>query len=209
LRIGLASDSHGNLDALARALDLFARAAVDRVFFLGGRFGDVDAVRARPRGAPAARTAPPELDFLAAFESALSRESSPAASALDGRVVRVASRSCPEYGAGAPVKLVDMAEGLLLCAVHDKAELSRDDIANATLFLHGNGADAALVRIGPRFFVTPGHLRAAAPGRSPATFALLDVGARELAFTVFAADGAELRREEAALGGSGKMSVRG
>ncbi|NTV04785.1 helix-turn-helix transcriptional regulator, partial [bacterium] len=53
MRIGLASDSFGNLDALERAFDLFARARVGRVFFLGGRVADVAAVPA-PEAAVAA-----------------------------------------------------------------------------------------------------------------------------------------------------------
>jgi hypothetical protein len=49
VRIGLASDSFGNLAPLERALDLFVRAAVERVFFLGGRLEDLDAALARRR----------------------------------------------------------------------------------------------------------------------------------------------------------------
>lgn len=190
MRIGLASDSHGNLDALARAFDLFARADVEQVFFLGGRCGDVDGVLARRRSA-AARPARP--DPLAA------------------RIVRVASRACPEYRSGAaPRTHVDLLDGKICCLVHDKAELSRDDIENATVFFHGNAPQAGLVRIGPRVFATPGQLRADAAHAGPgaASFALAELDGGELSLTVFSAEAAELRQERVSLSTHGKLSVR-
>ena len=61
---------------------------------------------------------------------------------LDGRVVRVASRACPEYESGrCPRKQVDLLEGWIGCLVHDQADLSREDIANASLLFHGNSAE--------------------------------------------------------------------
>jgi hypothetical protein len=121
--------------------------------------------------------------------------------------VKVASRACPEYGsAAAPAKHVDMVEGRICCLVHDKAELSRDDIANASLLFHGNSGQAALVRIGPRLFVTPGHLRASSD--APPSFALAEVTARELVFTVFSDQAVELRQERAPFAAGGKMSVK-
>ncbi len=211
-RIGLASDSFGDLDALERALDAFTRAHADRIFFLGGRFADVDAVLARRRGG--SREAPvPQSDseFLEAIRGALERHATrdPEAEKLAARIVRVASRACPEYaGDGAPRKVMDLVAGNICCLVHDKSELSRDDIVNATILFHGNSGNAALVQIGPRYFVTPGHLRDPAPDGGPPTFALLEVGERELELVVYSGDGAELRRERAAFGSRGKMSVR-
>lgn len=210
MRIGLASDSFGNLDALERALELFQRARVDRIFFLGGRVGDVDAVLARRAGgsreAPVPRT---DAEFLAAVRGALARQEAARADPLDGRIVRVASRACPEYETGkVPRMQVDLLEGRIACLVHDKADLTREDIANATLIFHGNTAAPAIVQIGPRCFVTPGHLRAPAPAGRPPTFALAEVAARELALTVFSEDCAELRQDRVSLAASGKLTVR-
>jgi predicted phosphodiesterase len=212
VRIGLASDSLGNVDALERALELFERAQVDRVFFLGGRVADVDAALARRAGG--SRDAPvpaSDAEFLAAVRGALERQDAAVRDPLDGRIVRVASRACPEYETGkVPRKQVDLVEGRISALVHDKAELTRDDIANAALIFHGNTVAPALVQIGPRCFITPGHLRDAAPPGRPASFAVAEVTARELALTVFsAADGAEVRQERVSFAGSGKMSVRG
>ncbi len=210
MRIGLASDTFGNLAALERALALFQRAQVDRVFFLGGRVADVDAALARRRGG--SRNAPvPQTDseFLRAVEGALSRQSAAAADPLASRVVRVASRACPEYGSGAvPRKQVDLVEGRICCLVHDKSELTRDDISNATVLFHGNSARAALVQIGPRTFVTPGHLRAPAPEGRPASWAIVEVTERGIVLSPFSADGAALPPQRASFGAGGKLSVR-
>jgi predicted phosphodiesterase len=225
VRIGLASDSFGNLDALDRALEIFTRAPVDRVFFLGGRWGDVDAVLARRRGARETKVPETDLEFLSAIEGALSRavlEQGGAPTALPAgrggttrgddplaaRIVRVASRACPEYAGAAPKKIVDLVEGHICCLVHDKAELTRDDITNATVLFHGNSGHAALVQFGPRVFVTPGHLRSPAPEGRPASFGVVEVAAREIALTVYSAEGAELRRDRATVGGGSKLSAR-
>lgn len=209
MRIGLASDSLGNLAALGRALEVFARAGVERVFFLGGRYADVDAALARRRGSPGPAPVPgDDLEFLAAVESALEREAGRKADPLEGRVVRVASLACPEIRRGAPTKLIEMVAGQICCLVHDKATLSREDIGNATLLFHGNASEAALVQIGPRFFVTPGHLREPAPAGQPATFAVLEVSPQELELVVHAAGGEEIRRLRAGFGSRGKMTVR-
>jgi predicted phosphodiesterase len=188
------------------------RERADRIFFLGGRWSDVDAVLARRRGgsrdAPVPRT---DSEFLDAIRGALERHAAhdPEVERLAARIVRVASRACPEYDAdGAPRRVMELVAGHICCLVHDKSELTREDIANATLLFHGNSGHAALVQIGPRTFVTPGHLREPAPEGKPATFALLEVSERELELVVFSAAAAEIGRERAAFGSRGKMSVR-
>jgi predicted phosphodiesterase len=210
VRIGLASDSFGNLVALERALGLFQRAQVDRVFFLGGRVADVDAVLARRAGGSREAPVPTsDAEFLAAVRGALQRQEAARKDPLDGRIVRVASRACPEYENGkVPRKQVDLLEGRITCLVHDKADLDREDIANSALVFHGNTAAAAVVQIGPRCFVTPGHLRSPAPAGRPATFALVEVTARELTLTVLSDEGAELRQDRVSFAVTGKVSVR-
>jgi len=210
VRIGLASDSYGNVDPLERAFEQFQRAQVDRVFFLGGRAADVDAVLAR-RGGGSRRAPIPQTDgeFLTAVRGALARQALATRDPLDGHIVRVASRACPEYESGKVArKQVDLLEGWIGCLVHDRADLSRDDIANAALLFHGNSAAAGIVQIGPRCFVTPGHLRASAPEGRPATFAIAEVTQHELVLTVFSEQCTELRQDRVRLGSSGKMTVR-
>jgi hypothetical protein len=150
-----------------------------------------------------------DLEFLSAVCEALERQAGAGADSRGPRIVKVSSRACPEYRSGTPPpKLVDMVDGHICCLVHDKAELSRDDIANATVLFHGNSLQPALVQIGPRYFVTPGHLRAPAPEGRPATFALLDVQPAALELVVFSEAGVELRRERAPFGSRSKVTLR-
>ena len=217
MKIGLTSDSLGNVEALAAAFDRLQALGAERIFFLGARYADVDAVLdckragARP-GANASFDG--ETGFLRALEGALAQAADAASAAeqvaaLERRVVRVASRACPEYQWDrAPRKIFEMVDGLICCLVHDKAELTRDDITNASVLFHGNSGHAAMVAIGPRVFVTPGHLRALDPDGRPPTFALLDVGSEALEFVVLSASGDELRRDKLPLEVRSKMSVR-
>jgi predicted phosphodiesterase len=208
MRIGLASDSFGNVEGLEHAFDVFARAQAERVFFLGGRWADVDAVMARRRGGSRSAAVPEDdLAFLEAVRGALERQAA-APDPLEGHVVRVASRACPEVHRGQPTKVMEMVGGQVCFLVHDKGDLTREDIANALVLFHGNSTRAGMVSIGPRVFVTPGHLRRPAPDGQPASFALLDVGPHELEMLVFGEDGAELRREKVSFGARGKMTVR-
>ncbi len=206
VRIGLASDSFGNLDALGVALDIFARVNADRIFFLGAWYADVDAALARRRLGPGA--VGDRADFLSAVQGALSRAAASPEHALAEKIARVASRACPEAALGAPLKTVDMVDGRLCCLVHDKADLTRDDIGNATLLFHGNSGQAGLVQIGPRVFVTPGPLRAPEAEGRPASFAFVDLEPNDLELVVFSAEGAELRRERASFGPGAKVSVK-
>jgi len=214
MRIGLASDCYGNVDDLARALERFVAAKVDRIFFLGGRFADVDAAIGRMtlRPSDAAAAADGNEGFLEVFRGVLAAHAvgpEEDRQRLRKKIVRVASRACPEYAAGtAPRKLMELLDGHVAYLVHDKSELTRDDIGNAALLLHGNSAQAAVVQIGPRVFVTPGHLRAEAPEGRPATIGLLELEPRSLTLVVLGTDGEELRRERAELGGHSRMVIR-
>ena len=214
MKIGLASDSFGNVEALSSALERLTAAGAERIFFLGGRYADVEAVihrrRAGARGGPSAGDG--ETSFLEAVQGALARAAAAAsagADELERRIVRVASRACPEYQRErAPRKVFEMVDGLICCLVHDKSELTRDDIANASVLFHGNSGHAAMVAIGPRVFVTPGHLRALDPDGRPPSYALLEVGPEVLELTVYSPFGEELRREKLEVGARSKMSVK-
>lgn len=214
MRIGLASDCFGNVEDLARALERFVSEKVDRIFFLGGRYGDVDAAVGRMKERRKEVTADEgDEGFLEVFRVVLSAHAvgpDEESERLRRKIIRVASRACPEYEVGsAPKKLMELVEGHVACLVHDKSELTRDDITNAPLLFHGNSAQAAVVQIGPRVFITPGHLRSPAPEGRPATFGIVDLDSRSLTLVVYGTDGNELRREQADLGGGrAKMVIR-
>jgi hypothetical protein len=217
VKIGLASDSFGDIRALGLALDRLDAAGAERIFFLGGWYSDVDMALARKRNPTP--TPPPgdeSLEFLHAVTGALASQLGPLhdpVQRLAGRIVRVASRSCPEYTKDeSQRKVFEMVGSLICCLVHDKADLSRDDISNATVLFHGNASQPALVQIGPRSFVTPGALRSPGAGDAQPTFALLELDpeAQAMELVVYeAGQGAEVRRERVALGPArGKVTVK-
>ncbi len=78
MKVGLVSDSYGNVEVLEGAIDALFAAGADRIFFLGGRYADVQAVLDRKRaGVRRSRPAQPSpsgeeaLGFLRAVEGML------------------------------------------------------------------------------------------------------------------------------------------
>jgi hypothetical protein len=217
VKIGLASDSFGNLQGLQVAFDRFLEADAERIFFLGGRYADVAATlqgKRKPVSPPKRDLADSDVAFLNAVEGALagqlSAEPDPVVQKLAARIVRVASRHCPEYGSKeVSTKVFEMLDARICCLVHDKADLSRDDIANATILFHGNALAPGLVQIGPRYFVTPGHLRERHPVGKPSTFAVLALESDAMELVAYSGTtGRELRRQHASLRHQSKVSVK-
>jgi hypothetical protein len=57
-----------------------------------------------------------------------------------------------------PARAVEMLDRFLVLAVHDKAVLDEDDIANAHVIVYGRADEPNWKRFGPRGFFTPGPL---------------------------------------------------
>ena len=202
--IGLLSDSHGDLAAFDAAYELLRGKGAQRFIFLGGRYTDLDEWildrRERSRGGreysgadfiedvakwlavteqkPRPRSLSVGEDDLKALEEdpLLVRES----------FVRTPERDSLQYRDPAiPRKMLDMVGDTLCCLVHDKNDLSRDDLVNAIVFIHGKESEPKLVQIGPRYFLTPGRLA----GAAEQTCALLEREDRNVRYTAFRLDG--------------------
>lgn len=177
--IGLLSDSHGDLDALEAGYALLAGRGARRFFFLGARFTDVEAWLTRRRSEARGGQAYSDTDFLADVSAWLvssTQQSRPGAFEaeeggalaedpleLKGRFSLTPERGSLQYlDPTVPRKLMDMVGNQLCCVVHHKNDLTKDDLTNASVFIHGASREPAVVQIGPRFFVTPGALAGAA-----------------------------------------------
>jgi hypothetical protein len=57
-----------------------------------------------------------------------------------------------------PACAIEMLDKWIVLAVHDKAILEEDDVANAHVIVYGRAPEAAFKRFGPRSFLTPGPL---------------------------------------------------
>jgi len=213
MKVGLLADSAGDLDALERGSDLLLERGAERLFFLGGRFPDVDAMvlkrRARRRGSRDYS----DDDFVSDVAAFLSAAHGGTAGRLAGadeedklrsRFSRVPCVESLEYrDPNVPNKLVELVGDTLACLVHDKADLVKDDMLNAALLIHGKSPEPGVVQIGPRFFVTPGRLT----GAPEQTCALLESTPGELRFLAFTLGGRELKRQAFARGSKNKLSV--
>lgn len=221
--IGLLSDSHGDLGAFDRAYRLLKERGARRFFFAGGRYADLDEwVKWRNRQAGGENEYTDD-HFLADVTSFLAGEEQverPPAFGLDPaegdpemvkikeRFVRTPERDCPQYAdPRIEVKAMDMLGDALCTLIHDKNDLTRDDMLNATVFIHGKERQPKAVQIGPRFFVTPGMLT----GAPEQTCALIEVLGREkvLKFSAFTLEGRTvIDQQPLSLGGKTKLSVK-
>jgi hypothetical protein len=221
--IGLLSDSHGDLGAFDRAYRLLRDRGARRFFFAGGRYADLDEwVKWRNRQVGGGNDYS-DSDFLADVTSFLSGEAQvdrPPAFGLDPpegdpemakikeRFVRTPELECPQYAdPTVDVKAMDMLGDALCTLVYDKNDLTRDDMLNASVFIHGKERQPKVVQIGPRYFVTPGMLT----GAPEQTCALIEVAGREkaLKFSAFTLEGRTvIDQQTLALGARSKISAR-
>lgn len=199
--IGILADSQGDLAAFAAAYRLLCAKGARRFIFAGGHYGDldewIDAERAKLHGTGAYSND----DFLADVTNFLAAreqverppaffEGDPIEEQLldkvKARFVRVTDKGSLEYREdSAPRLALDMLGDALCCVVHDRNDLTRDDLLNATVFIHGKGAEPKVVQIGPRYFITPGMLG----GAAEQTCAFLSTEDRNLRFSAFRLDG--------------------
>jgi len=202
--IGLLSDSHGDLAAFDAAYELLRGKGAQRFIFLGGRYTDLDEWildrRERSRGGREYSGAD-FIEDVAKWLAVTEQKPRPRSlsvsdddlKALEGdpllvreHFLRTPERDSLQYRDPAiPRKMLDMMGDTLCCLVHDKNDLSRDDLVNALVFIHGKESEPKLVQIGPRYFLTPGRLA----GAAEQTCALLEREDRNVRYTAFRLDG--------------------
>jgi len=186
--IGLLADSLGDLEAFGAAYELLRRLGAERFFFAGGRYSDLDNWIAQKRRA---------ASQLAQAQALLR---------LEDKFVRSPERKSPHYtNPKVGKRAFDMLGEVLCCIVHDKNDLDREDLLNATVFFHGKGAEPKVVQIGPRFFVTSGQLS----GAAEQTCGLIERADRDLLFSAFALDGRPIVKQQLlALHKRAKLSIK-
>ena len=213
MKIGLLADSSGDIDALDRGTQLLLDKGAERLFFLGGRFPDVDALFTRRRQKRRGHEGYSDQDFVDDVAAFLGSQARPGTRGtqldeverLRRSFSRVPCKESLEYrDPNVPKKLVEMVGETLACLVHDKADLIKDDMLNAVLLMHGKSPEPNVVQIGPRYFVTPGRLT----GASEQTCALLELTAAELRFLAFTLDGQTVKTQSFARGTTNKVSVK-
>jgi hypothetical protein len=152
MRIGIIGQA-GESDELRRAIDLFLTdSQVKQIIYLGDDSA-VDAVLT-----DFARENLGEDEFLrrgAALACAGSADDIEGLLAEDRAAQRLSLlRRLPPP----PARAIEMLEKWIVLAVHDKAILDEDDVANAHVIVYGKAPEADFKRFGPRSFLTPGPL---------------------------------------------------
>ncbi|NVJ25911.1 MULTISPECIES: hypothetical protein [Myxococcus] len=201
--IGVFSDSHGDLQAFDAAYELLRSLGARRFLFTGARYTDLDEWLLWRRQKSRGGREYSDSDFLAdvsqwlGSQDALPRTPSRGAVPADvaseedrrlvmERFVRVPERESLQYrDPTINNKAMDLLGDTLCCVVHDKNDLTRDDLLNALVFVHGKDSEPKVVQIGPRYFLTPGRL----VGAAEQTCALLEKVDRDLRFSAYRLDG--------------------
>lgn len=213
MKVGLLSDSAGDIEAFAQAMALLEARGAERFFFLGGRWADVDEFLLHRKRQLRGGREYGDQDFIADVREFLATfgdtplvklANADEVSRLRSRFSRAPCREDLEwFDPRHAQKLMEMVGNQIACLVHDKSDLVKDDMVNAMLLIHGRSPDPNVVQIGPRFFVTPGRLT----GAAEQTCALLETLPGELRFEAFTLAGVSVRSLQFALGSRNKMSV--
>jgi hypothetical protein len=222
--IGILSDSHGDLAAFDAAYELLRAKGAQRFIFLGGRYSDLDEWildrRERSRGGREYSGAD-FIEDVAKWLAVTEQKPRPRSLSIpDGALkeleedpllvrehfLRTPERDSIQYrDPSIPRKVLDMVGDTLCCLTYDKNDLSRDDLVNALIFIHGKESEPKLVQIGPRYFLTPGRLA----GAAEQTCALLERVDKDLRYSAYRLDGkVVLEPQTLAVARSTKLSVK-
>jgi hypothetical protein len=221
--IGVFSDSGGDLELLDAALKFLASKGARRFLFAGGRYDDLDEWVAWKREQVREAADYGDEDFLEdvqRFLIGLEQLDRPAAfgtayeamraiedlTRMKDKVLRAPERGSLAYQDSAiPNKVMDLLGETLCCLVHDKDDLSRDDLVNAVVLVHGKEREPGVVQIGPRTFVSPGRLT----GGAQPVVGLFEASDRQLSFSAFTLAGqAVIDKQALNTGGKSKVSVK-
>ncbi|WP_233261235.1 hypothetical protein [Vitiosangium sp. GDMCC 1.1324] len=198
------SDSHGDLAAFDAAYELLRAKGANRFIFLGGRYTDLDEWildrRERSRGGREYSGAD-FIEDVARWLAVTEQKPRPRSLSIPDEVLkeleedpllvrehflRTPERDSIQYrDPTIPRKVLDMVGETLVCVVYDKNDLTRDDLVNAIIFIHGKESEPKLVQIGPRYFLSPGRLA----GAAEQTCALLERVDKDLRFSAYRLDG--------------------
>lgn len=156
MRIGFLGPAPEHGAALREAAEfLLGEADVDRAIYLGNDNAPERMVTQWCREILGSSDPGAFLDQAAALAVSGSPDDIRRLLSADTELQRLASlRKLP---AGCS-RAVEMIEDRIVLAVHDKAILDEEDIANADVIVYGKSDDVLFKRFGPRCFFTPGPM---------------------------------------------------
>lgn len=221
--IGIFGDTGGDLAAFEAALRFLADRGAKRFLFAGGNYDDLDEWIRTKRDLARAQNDYSNSDFLedvTRFLIGLEQKERPAAFGTAWEVARAIEElmrtkervvRTPEKGSlqyqdpSVPKKAVDIVGDTLCCVVHDKNDLQKEDMINASVLVHGNAPEPKVVQIGPRYFITPGRVK----GAPKSTVGLLELIDKQLVFSAWTLDGKTvIDKQPISVGAKTKLAVK-
>jgi len=183
MRIGVISDSHGNLTSLLDTIDFLFQFPVDRIFFLGHDLKDIEKVLELKEAILKAHKKYDEESFIETLGDFLLKEEKKGSSVEDEiswlkkNLVAIPGEGEPELRTRRkPDKEFEMVGGRILLLVHQVKSLSKEDIASAGMILYGATHKRKVDEVAGRYFINPGHLMAQPYRGEEGSFAILFLG---------------------------------
>ncbi len=213
MRLGLLGPSGGDVAALGRAAEfLLNKARVHRAIYLADD-GALDRAVATWAGKVVGDDPSDDGAWARAARIAVSGD----AKAIDAFLVAETSRrrlksleTLPDVPAeggaalGRVARTIEMIGDRVAVLIHDKAELDEEDILPASLLLFGKSDAPLILRIGARWFVSPGSL-----GSKEGGVAVVDDEGESIVVTIHDGTGNVTRCETLTMTRPTKMRVQG
>jgi len=208
MRVGVISDTHGNLGAFLDCIDFLRRRhEVAKVFFLGHDYEDFDRLlelkQALRETSKKGRNRGDNDDFVGDLYEVLAKQQGiptkrtrelDDVSWLKKNVVRICGKDEPAAAFGhTPTTEFEVVAGRIVLATHNPKSLTKEDIASANLVLYGHTHLFQADKVGGRYFLNPGHLSDKDGEERPPTCGLLNLG-DDPVFAVLGIDGSEVKR---------------
>jgi predicted phosphodiesterase len=191
MRVGVLSDSHGNIGGLIDALDYLKSQGAERIFFLGHDVRDLEKVLDLKKALKKAESGISEdTDFLMTVGEFLDQKEgitpklskkkiTDEVSWFKQNLLKVPGEGEPEYLLKTlPDREFEIVGGRILLFVHNPKVLSKEDLASASLILYGFTHLYQVNEVGGRYFINPGHLMNQEDQGRPPTFAIVELEGR-------------------------------
>ncbi len=172
MKIAVVSDTHGNISGLKQLYnDLTEKERIKKFFHLGHSFHDVD--KAHLYMEEVGESDGDESTFFTDLASILLEKEDPLKKRIR-KIIQVPASDDPESS----VPLNSLVEytvinGFIVVSVHDIRNLTREDLQNGFIFLHGATHIPQIEILSGRMFVNPGHFSTIE--QTTPTYALIEI----------------------------------
>ncbi len=176
MKIAVVSDTHGNITGLKQLYsDLLLKYKIKKFYHLGHRFHDVEKAHlfTDPQN-----NKEDESTFFTDLAAVLLEKEDPIKGKIR-KIIQVPASDDPE--ASQPINpLIEysVVNGYIVISVHDIRNLTKEDLQNGFLFLHGATHIPQIEILAGRMFVNPGHLSTVE--KTPPTYAIITMGEEKI-----------------------------